>query len=609
MLLSLLVPFAVMAQEAYAVLNNGTLTFYYDNSKSSRSGKTYMLNTGTETPGWNSYSSSIKKVIITSSFSEVRPTSTYRWFCNASSMYQSSLSDIEGLENLNTSEVKNMSYMFYGCIRLTSLDLSHFDTRNVTTMSHMFSKCYRLNSLDVSHFNTSKVNDMQSMFYECKTISSLDLSHFDTSNVKYMYSMFYNCDKLTHLDLSHFDTGKVSIMGNMFKSCDDLLTIDLSNFDTSSVVDMNSMFMDCRSLISLDLSSFKTSRVTDMSDMFWSCNSLTTIYVSDSWTTEKVTHYKSERQFLNCKNLVGGKGTKYNANHVDVAYAHVDCGTSNPGYLTDIKDKKVEYSDDIQEYLDSLAEHSGTEKFPVVVPVSNNGITVDGNVEINKEVHLLFDGGVGEPLTVNFVGGVISINDKNSSLAFNNVIMTNNAMARGQGLVTATANSGGIVNGGKLVLTSCTVADGLITNSGSVYIDGATAVNGMTNRLGGRIYITSPMTKDISVSIFENYIETGTPIILGGNGYTLTAEDAAHISITLSTAYEWKYDASKRAIVISKKGDSNDDNVIDVADIATIISYMAGGRNGIELKQVDANDDGVVDVADIATIISIMAGK
>ena len=609
MLLSLLVPFAAMAQEAYAVLNNGTLTFYYDNSKSSRSGKTYMLNTGTETPGWNSYSSSITKVIITPSFSEVRPTSTYRWFCNASSMYQSSLSNIEGLENLNTSEVKNMSYMFYGCIRLTSLDLSHFDTRNVTTMSNMFSKCYVLNSLDVSHFNTSKVTDMQSMFYECKTISSLDLSHFDTSNVKYMYSMFYNCDKLTHLNLSNFNTGKVRTMEEMFKSCDGLLTLDLSNFDTSLVEKMNSMFMDCRNLISLDLSSFKTSRVTDMSNMFWSCNSLTTIYVSDSWTTEKVTHYKSERLFLNCKSLVGGAGTRYDANHVDVTYAHIDGGPSNPGYFTDIKDKEVDDSDDLQEYLDSLAEHSGTEEYPVIVPIGSNGMTVDGNVEINKEVHLLFDGGTGEPLSLNFAGGVISINDKNSSLAFNNVIMTNNAMARSQYLATASPNSSGIINGGKVLLTGCTVADGLITNSGSVYIDGATTVSGMTNRLGGRIYITSPMTKTVSISISEKDIETGAPVIIGGNDYTLTAEDAAHISIILPTVYEWKYNASTCVIVIIKKGDPNDDNVIDVADIATIINYMSGNSEGIEQKLVDVNGDGVVDVADIATVISIMAGK
>ena len=38
--------------------------------------------------------------------------------------------------------------------------------------------------------------------------------------------------------------------------------------------------------------------------------------------------------FTNCFNLVGGKGTTYDANHIDKAYAHIDGGPSNPGYFT-----------------------------------------------------------------------------------------------------------------------------------------------------------------------------------------------------------------------------------------------------------------------------------
>ncbi|EMF0453287.1 BspA family leucine-rich repeat surface protein, partial [Enterococcus faecium] len=45
------------------------------------------------------------------------------------------------LSNLDTSNVTNMSYMFYYCSSLTSLDVSHFDTSNVTNMSYMFSSC------------------------------------------------------------------------------------------------------------------------------------------------------------------------------------------------------------------------------------------------------------------------------------------------------------------------------------------------------------------------------------------------------------------------------------------------------------------------------------
>ena len=42
--------------------------------------------------------------------------------------------------------------------------------------------------------------------------------------------------------------------------------------------------------------------------------------------------------FRNCEKLVGGKGTTYDSNHLHVDYAHIDGGTDNPGYFTDIAD-------------------------------------------------------------------------------------------------------------------------------------------------------------------------------------------------------------------------------------------------------------------------------
>ncbi|MBQ4392595.1 MAG: dockerin type I repeat-containing protein [Prevotella sp.] len=57
------------------------------------------------------------------------------------------------------------------------------------------------------------------------------------------------------------------------------------------------------------------------------------------------------------------------------------------------------------------------------------------------------------------------------------------------------------------------------------------------------------------------------------------------------------------------KGDVNGDGVVDVADIATIISVMAGSVESDFPTLADVNVDGTVDVADIATIISIMAAN
>ena len=65
-----------------------------------------------------------------------------------------------------------MSYMFYYCSSLTSLNLSNFNTNNVTNMSYMFYNCSSLTFLNLSNFNTNNVNNMSYMFYDCSSLNS-----------------------------------------------------------------------------------------------------------------------------------------------------------------------------------------------------------------------------------------------------------------------------------------------------------------------------------------------------------------------------------------------------------------------------------------------------
>jgi len=57
------------------------------------------------------------------------------------------------------------------------------------------------------------------------------------------------------------------------------------------------------------------------------------------------------------------------------------------------------------------------------------------------------------------------------------------------------------------------------------------------------------------------------------------------------------------------RGDVNGDGAVDVADVASIISVMAGEATGTATPaKADVNGDRQVDVADIASVITIMAG-
>ena len=194
--------------------------------------------------------------------------------------------NINNLSYLNTSRTTNMSFMFYDCSSLTSLDVSNFDTSNVTNMDGMFRQCYGLTNLDLSNFNTSNVTSMMFMFYDCYSLVNLNLNGLNTSNVSNMGYMFGG--------------GIFSIM----------------NFTN------------------LDLSSFDTSDVSNTTRMFYNCQSLVKILVSNNFTTAKIT--QSDDMFYNCSSLKGSQGTTLASvsNVTNHTYALIDGGTTNPGLFS-----------------------------------------------------------------------------------------------------------------------------------------------------------------------------------------------------------------------------------------------------------------------------------
>ena len=239
--------------------------------------------------------------------------------------YSASIGEIKGLESIDTSKVTDMSYMFRG-LSISTLDLNGLDTSSVTNMRSMFDGT-EATTLDLSNLNTSKVDDMSSMFRDSKA-TALDLTNFDTSNVTSMYEMFRD-SQATTLNLSKLNTSKVTSMGSMFYGSH-ATTLDLSSFDTSNVTSMYQMFEESR-VATLDLSYFDTSKVTNMSYMF-DHSQTKTIYVSNKFNTNKVTSH--DGMFSGAVNLVGGAGTKYNSSYVDKTYARIDGGTALPGYFT-----------------------------------------------------------------------------------------------------------------------------------------------------------------------------------------------------------------------------------------------------------------------------------
>ena len=127
-------------------------------------------------------------------------------------------------------------------------------------------------------------------------------------------------------------------MSAWFANCSNLESIQGMNLlDDSNLEKMGSTFNNCKKLTELDLSSFTGAKLDNMYFTFNGCSNLKTIYSSEKFSTAKVT--RSDNCFAGCTSLVGGAGTTYSSSNVGVRYAHIDAGSSNPGYFTDIADK------------------------------------------------------------------------------------------------------------------------------------------------------------------------------------------------------------------------------------------------------------------------------
>ena len=170
---------------------DGTLAFRCGYKKTLGENE-YELNSGEKLPKWYTHDTEISKVVFEASFANARPTNCYAWFVNFKNLTQ-----IEGIENLNTENVTSMRNMFCGCSKLTSLDVTKFNTEKVTDMSYMFYNCKALTSLDVTNFNSENVTNMSFMFSGCSTLTTIYVNDkFVIDKVTNGYYMFDNCTNL-----------------------------------------------------------------------------------------------------------------------------------------------------------------------------------------------------------------------------------------------------------------------------------------------------------------------------------------------------------------------------------------------------------------------------
>ncbi|CAM3108915.1 BspA family leucine-rich repeat surface protein [Streptobacillus felis] len=111
--------------------------------------------------------------------------------------------------------------------------------------------------------DTSEIYDMSNLFYESKRENFKGIEKWDVSNVQDMEGMFKNSN--FNGDISGWDTSNVQYMSEMFSYSD--FNGDISSWDVSNVEDMEGMFKNSK--FNGDISKWDVSNVYDFCSMFY----------------------------------------------------------------------------------------------------------------------------------------------------------------------------------------------------------------------------------------------------------------------------------------------------------------------------------------------------
>ena len=204
-------------------------------------------------------------------------------------MYRDSYTNLDFIDTkkIDTSKVKNMSYMFKNLVKIKNLDVSNFDLSNVVNIKGMFQNMASLESLNVSNWNTSNVEDMSGVFNNTHKLKNLDVSNWNTSKVINMMGTFLNASSITELDVGKWNVSNVQRMEYMFSDMHSLSHLDVSNWNTSNVKNVAYMFSTLTSLKELNVGNWNTTNVSNMVGVFSDSTKLKTLNIKN-WDTTNV---------------------------------------------------------------------------------------------------------------------------------------------------------------------------------------------------------------------------------------------------------------------------------------------------------------------------------
>ena len=155
---------------------------------------------------------------------------------NLTSLFSYDTNVIENIEIINSSHITAFNNAFKNMQHIKTVSV---DTSSATDTTYMFSGSVIENP---PYLNTSNVTDVTSMFYKCTNLKYIP--PYDFSNVSIMYGVFWGCSNIT--SIPYLDTHNVTDASYCFAECTKLKSVPLLDF--SNVTNARLAFYGCTSL-------------------------------------------------------------------------------------------------------------------------------------------------------------------------------------------------------------------------------------------------------------------------------------------------------------------------------------------------------------------------
>lgn len=139
--------------------------------------------------------------------------------------------------------IKDMRSMFYQKSFINTIRFGNIDVSKVETMTDAFSGCFNLQEINgLENLDFSNVKYASAVFNHCDSLEKINIGNIVNKNLRDFSFFFYQCSNLEEIEWTSVDSSSLQMINQAFSMCPKLKKVDLSEWDFTETYSFNEIF-------------------------------------------------------------------------------------------------------------------------------------------------------------------------------------------------------------------------------------------------------------------------------------------------------------------------------------------------------------------------------